>query len=231
MLDKAKHKTILIKILKDFYSNPEVGRYLGFKGGTAAFLFYGLSRLSVDLDFDLLNKEKKEEIFKEVPKILSKYGQLIEAVEKRFTLFFLLSYKQGERKIKIEISKRDVIVSYEVKSLFGVPVLVMKKEDMAAFKLVALLTRKKFASRDLFDLWFFLKNDWAISERVIKERTGLSLKEALAKAIEKAKSISKKQLLQGLGDLLEKRQKNWVKDRLKQELIFYLKLYLERIGD
>lgn len=30
---------------------------LGFKGGTAALLFYGLPRLSVDLDFDLIKPE------------------------------------------------------------------------------------------------------------------------------------------------------------------------------
>ena len=52
-LDIATHKTILFQILKDIYSNTAISPYLGFKGGTAALMFYGLDRFSVDLDFDL----------------------------------------------------------------------------------------------------------------------------------------------------------------------------------
>lgn len=58
-LDIATHKNVLIKILKDIYTNPTLGPILGFKGGSAVYLFYGLNRFSVDLDFDLLQLEKK----------------------------------------------------------------------------------------------------------------------------------------------------------------------------
>ena len=53
-LDTAKHKNILIKILKDIYTDATISPILGFKGGTAATFFYDLDRFSVDLDFDLL---------------------------------------------------------------------------------------------------------------------------------------------------------------------------------
>jgi len=43
---------------------------LGFKGGTAAHLFYGLGRFSVDLDFDLFNEDKETIIFEKTEKIL-----------------------------------------------------------------------------------------------------------------------------------------------------------------
>jgi hypothetical protein len=43
-LDYSKHKSILLQILKDIYSNTSIAPYLGFKGGTAALLFYGLDR-------------------------------------------------------------------------------------------------------------------------------------------------------------------------------------------
>ncbi len=56
-LDIARHRTILFQILKDIYSDSEISPYLGFKGGTAAVMFYGLKRFSVDLDFDLLDPE------------------------------------------------------------------------------------------------------------------------------------------------------------------------------
>lgn len=231
MFNSEKHKTILIRILKEFYSDPSLRTALGFKGGTAAFLFYDLPRLSVDLDFDLLTADKKQAVFEKAGKILSQFGVLEEAVEKRNTLFFLLSYDKGERKVKVEISKRLTGSKYEVKNYLGIPVLVMQKEDMAAGKLAAFLTRTKFASRDLFDLWFFLKNDWDINEEIIKERLDISLEKALNEAIRKTKTIKASALLSGLGELVNEKQKAFVKDKLKDELLFNLQLYLEKLKD
>jgi len=62
-LDYLKHKNIMLQILKDVYRMLLLPPYLGFKGGTAALLFYGLPRNSVDLDFDLLDETKEEEVF------------------------------------------------------------------------------------------------------------------------------------------------------------------------
>jgi len=42
MTDFSKHKTILFQILKDIYSDSAIAPFLGFKGGTAALMFYGL---------------------------------------------------------------------------------------------------------------------------------------------------------------------------------------------
>lgn len=223
--DKIKHKTLLVKILKEIYSDPELRNCLSFKGGTAAYLFYNLPRPSIDLDFDLLNSEKQSLVFKKLKKILPRYGELLDATEKRYTLFFLVRYAKGDRNIKIEISKRPVKTNLEVKNYLGISVLLVSREDMLAGKLAAFLTRKKFAARDLFDLWFFLKEEWQINEGVIKEKTGLTLNQALKKAIQKLMTINKNQLLQGLGDLLDNKQKEWVREKLKTELLFYLRLY------
>ncbi len=57
-LDITKHKTHLTNILLDVYKNSTLSPVLGFKGGTAAMLFYKLPRFSVDLDFDLLIDRK-----------------------------------------------------------------------------------------------------------------------------------------------------------------------------
>lgn len=225
MLDIQLHKTTLIRILKEIYTNPLLRTTLGFKGGTAALLFYDLPRFSVDLDFDLLNLDKKEVVFEKIKNVLVGLGELKQAVDKQNTLFFLLRYQKDFRNLKIEISKRVDFTSYETKHYLGIPVLVMKTEDMAAGKLCALLTRKNFAARDLFDLWFFLKNDWQINEQVVKRKTKMSLKQALKEAEKKIKSVGKTQLLSGLGDLIEPIQKTWIKDKLKDELLFQLKLY------
>ena len=58
-LNSSVHKNVLVQILLAIYSDTTISPYLGFKGGTAAYLFYNLERFSVDLDFDLLDETKK----------------------------------------------------------------------------------------------------------------------------------------------------------------------------
>jgi len=230
MLDSAKHKVVLIEILKEIYSDPSLRTILGFKGGTAALLFYDLPRLSIDLDFDLLDQDKKELVLKKIKSILSRHGKVREAREKYYTLFFLLSYEKGKHTLKIDISKRPGLGRFGRRSYLGIPMLVMKKEDMLAGKLAAFLTRKKAARRDLFDLWFFLKNKWTINPAALKEKTGLTIKRALARAVKKTGKIKPNQLLQGMGELLDQKQKSWVKSKLVSETIFYLRLYQKLNG-
>jgi predicted nucleotidyltransferase component of viral defense system len=69
-LDVAIHKNILVRILKDIFTDPQIAPYLGFNGGTAAMLFYNLSRFSVDLYFDLLDATKEDIVFEKVESIL-----------------------------------------------------------------------------------------------------------------------------------------------------------------
>ena len=228
MLDQTKHRVTLIDILKSIYGDPDLRTILGFKGGTAAMLFYDLPRLSVDLDFDLLDAGKKELVFKKMKALLIQHGVLRQAVEKRYTLFFLISYEREEHTIKVEISKRKGASGFEPKGYLGVIALVMKPEDMIAGKLSALLTRRKFAPRDVFDVWFFLKNRWSINETVLTENTGLTLRKALELAIKKVNEIEKAQVLHGLGVLLDEKQKAWVREKLINETVFYLSDYMHR---
>ena len=222
------HRSSLVAILREIYSDTLLRTSLGFKGGTAAMLFYELPRFSVDLDFDLLDLEKKEAVFGRLKEILPQFGTITEAQDKQYTLFFLLNYQKGERGLKVEISKRPLRSEYTIKNYLGISMLVMKQEDMAASKLAALLTRRKFASRDVFDVWFFLKNTWDIDEELLREKTGLALSEALQKAEEQVKAIKETELLAGLGDLLDPKQKVWVKGKLVEDVIFYLRLYAGR---
>jgi len=221
------HKATFVNILRDIYADPLLRTTLGFKGGTAAMLFYDLPRFSVDLDFDLLDSEQKDAVFSRVKTLLEKYGVLDEAVEKQYTLFFLLNYKKGDRNLKVEISKRSSVAQFVPKNYLGISMLVMKEEDMAAGKLSALLSRNHFASRDVFDIWFFLQHNWQINEAIVKEKTGMSLPEALNKAQEYVKTIKKSELLAGLGDLVDTKQKVWVKEKMIDEVLFQLRLYQE----
>lgn len=160
MLNQAKHRTILLQILKELYSNSKTSTRLGFKGGTALYLLYDLNRFSVDLDFDLLESESEQEIEQSLESTLKNFGQIKSLINKRNSIQAILSYSSDSQKIKIDISKRDFGSSYELKNLYGLSLNVMVKEDLFANKLVAASERQSFAIRDIYDIHFMLKNLW-----------------------------------------------------------------------
>jgi len=227
MLNIEKHKLILVQILKEIYSSIDVSSLLGFKGGTALNLIYNLPRFSVDLDFNLLDVEKKELVFEKLDIILQKFGTVKSKSKKHFTLFFLLSYGEGERNIKIEISLRKFPDSYELKNYLGIPMLIMKKEDMFAHKLAALLDRRNLTNRDLFDIWFFMKQRFAVNKELLEMRVGTDFKAYLGKCIEVVSKVNNTYILQGLGEVPGEKVKNEIKKNLKDELLFLLKFYKE----
>jgi len=226
-LDITIHKNILIKILKDIYTDTSLGYLLGLKGGTAAYLFYNLGRFSVDLDFDLLDENKEKEVFEKIGNIIKKYGIIKKKTNKRYTLFFLLSYLEQGYNIKIEINKRDFGSKYEIKNYLGISMLVMKKEDMFAHKLVAMIERGRTANRDIFDVWFFLEKNWEINKKIVEKRTGMKFKDYLKKFIKLIEKLPDQGILSGMGELLDEKQKVWIKKNLKKDTIFLLRLMLD----
>jgi predicted nucleotidyltransferase component of viral defense system len=227
MLDQEKHKGLLIRILKDIYTDNTIGPVLGFKGGTAALLFYGLNRFSIDLDFDLLDPKKEDEVFEKVGKIAKQYGIIKEQRKKHFTLFYEISYSEIDRNLKIEINLRNFGSKYEVLNYFGISMKVIDKADMFANKLVALYERAERTNRDVFDVWFFLQNNWPINKSLVERRTGLTFKESVAKCIQKLEKAPARAMLSGVGELFDNKQKDWVKAKLKIETLFLFKVMLD----
>ena len=226
-LDISTHKTILFQILKDIYSDTSIAPFLGFKGGTAALLFYGLDRFSVDLDFDLLDESKEEHVFERVTKIIQKYGTVRESNRKKFGIFYVLSYEDKARHIKVEINKRKFDSRYEVKTYLGVSMLVMVPEDVFANKLVAMHERIGKTSRDIYDVWFFLQQRFPVNREIILKRTEMPFDEFIQKCIEQLEKMSNRRILDGVGELLTLSQKDWAKAKLREDTIAMLRL---RIG-
>lgn len=226
-LNTTTHKNILIKILKDIYTDSSLGPLLGFKGGTAAYLFYDLDRFSVDLDFDLLDETKEQEVFDKVENIAKEYGTIKEKTNKKHTLFILLSYSEEAQNIKVEINKRSFGSQYEVKNYLGISMLVMRREDMFAHKLVAMTERGKTANRDIFDVHFFLKSNWDINREIVEKRTEMKFANYLKKCIKFVENVPDRGILSGMGELINEKQKTWVKSKLKQDTAFLLKLMLD----
>lgn len=231
MLNREKHQLIMGRILRDIYTSVPIAPLLGFKGGTAAYFFYGLPRFSVDLDFDALTPEedRQKELFESLQEILREHGEVKDNHIKRNTLFFLLSYGHADHNIKLEINRRTnlpkIIDRFELKKYLGISMLVAKKSYLFASKLAALVLRSKTAMRDIYDLWYFAKNNWDIDVEIVKILTGKSLKKHLTECIAIIERVKDNQILQGIGELLSEKEKTWVKTHLRTEIIFLLKNY------
>lgn len=212
------HKRVLTELLVDIIKY--LGHKVAFKGGTAAMMFYNLPRMSLDLDFDLLEDLTEEEI-DNLKIIIKKHGTIKEFRDKRFTFFFLLDYQPNYPNIKIEMNKRLwENNSYETVWLLGIEIKIADKKTMFSNKLVALSERRSLACRDLFDVHYFLKLHYPLDEALIKERTGKSLKSFIT-FIKKfiLKKYNKKNILQGMGEILNESQKAWAKDHLITQTI------------
>lgn len=231
MLDKEKHQLIMGQILRDIYMDVSISPLLGFKGGTCAYFFYGLPRFSVDLDFDLLLSDQKTQkiVFKKIGGFLKGYGEIKDSYIKRNTIFFLLSYGLDDHNIKIEISTRafqfDIKKYYEIKEYLGIPMLAGKKDYLFASKLCALTLRSQTAVRDIYDIWYFAKNNWDISAEIVKAWTNKTVKGYLPACISAIEQIKDNQILHGLGELLSEKEKAWVKNNLREETTFLLRNY------
>lgn len=224
-MDANKHKFFMLQLLKDIFNDAQLSSVLAFKGGTATMFFYNLPRFSTDLDFNLLDPQKKQDAYDRVRKIVLKYGKIHDEAIKHYGIIIVLDYGIGERKLKIEISNRLYENRYEIKNYLGLQMRVMVREDMFAHKLCALLDRTGITSRDVFDCWFFLKERTSINKAIVESRMGMPIEDYLDKCIESVQGISEKSLISGLGELTEGEMKNFVRHGLKNGLISLLTMF------
>ncbi len=234
-INKNIHKKIMLDILSDMSSDPVLSINLGFKGGTACYFVYNLDRFSVDLDFDLLNKNKKDIITQRLKTILEKYG-VIQVSKGGFTK---LKYSENLPSLKIDVSEHFEINkfnTYEIKDVVsGIPLKLLSKKDMFAHKLVALKDRyeskksnKQIANRDLYDINFFFDNNWEFNSKIIKHRTKQDVIDyfrELKNFIEN--KVDNKKILDGLGSLVNDKQREFIKNNLKDEVIRKLSIQIE----
>lgn len=231
MLHKEEHQLIMGQVLKDIYTDTSVAPFLGFKGGTCAYIFYDLPRFSVDLDFDLLfgDESLRETIFQKIEAMAANYGEVKDSYIKRNTIFLLLSYGDTDHNIKIEINTRGLLPNisekYELKEYLGISMFVARREYLFAGKLAALGLRSPVAMRDVYDVHFFAKNRWNIDREALEALTGKDITSHIADCIAIIENIGDNEILRGLGELLSDKEKIWVKNNLRKETVFLLKNY------
>jgi predicted nucleotidyltransferase component of viral defense system len=215
----------MIQILKDIYSDAELANCLGFKGGSALMLFHALPRFSVDLDYNMLEKKKKDNVYKKIKKIVSKYGKIQDEAQKFYSTVIVLDYGLGERKLKIEISTRDTNDEYEICNLLGINIKTMTLTDMFSHKLCALLDRNSIINRDIFDCWFLMNRQTAVNKKIIEQRMHKSLSDYLQDCIEAIENLPNKSFLDGVGELVNHELKSFVKNKIRTEFLTLLRFY------
>jgi hypothetical protein len=118
------------------------------------------------------------------------------------------------------ISISNKVADYHIAEAFA------NKDYLFAGKLAALTLRTETAMRDIFDINYFAKNHWDINAEVIKNLVDKTVKEYLSDCIVFIEKTKDGQMLQGMGELMEnEKQKDWVRQHLKTDVLFMLKNY------
>jgi predicted nucleotidyltransferase component of viral defense system len=221
MLDIDRHRAVLTGVLLDLYRDHELAAQMVFKGGTCLMLFYGLDRFSTDLDFDLREGAAALDRSR-VDAVLAANDIDVDPNDpgdKHFGHIWIGSYAKGQRRIKLEVSRRSYPAKQRLvfQTLYGQTLPTLAPDLMLAHKLCAILERS--ANRDLYDAYFCLKRHWHISADIVRERTGMTTIALLQKLYDMLEDGTRgNNILHGLGEVLSESQKDWAKRNLLPSL-------------
>lgn len=175
-----------IYILFFVYTSPAYMKNLIFTGGTCLRHFFGLERLSVDLDFDLIDSIDPEKMNNDVKTFFGKrykYDEMESSIKQdggqilfKFPVLKKLGLAQGSESdllyVKVDLSKlpsQNYVAEITSKTKYGFNFVARHYDlpSLVAGKLHAVLTReylrgkddrKSIKGRDYFDLLWFVKN-------------------------------------------------------------------------
>ncbi len=235
-LDQKIHRKKMLEILASISQNPLLANNLGFKGGTACYFLHGLDRFSVDLDFDLINKQKEQEVMAELLKLLKQFGKI------KTKTSIKLIYDPQYQALKIDVSKRynrNKDNTYEIVSIIpGINLKVLQKKDIFAHKLLAITLRSKensgktpfIANRDLYDIAFFFQHNWQYNPIIIENQTNMTVKKYLQQVYDYIeKYVNSRTILDRLGELLTPSRRTWVKKHLKNYVLTQLQIEISSL--
>lgn len=228
MLNKQEHENYMKQILKEIYTS-EIKEYLAFKWWTLVYFQYWLDRFSTDIDLDLLDISQKAMVIDKIREILIMLWE-IKNETVGDTHRWIFRYDTGvTMNIKVELNSRVwENNTYEILDIQNLYIKSMTKDSIFANKLVALSER--FANRDLYDINFFFNRKFSINHNIIRERTGLWIEEFLWNLIvEIRENYKTNSILHGLGEVLDEKQKFWVKKNLLEDTIKQLNTYLSQL--
>ena len=101
----------------------------------------------------------------------------------------------------------------------------MKEEDLFSNKLIALLNRKWITNRDIFDIWYFFSKWTIINSKIISDFTQISYEEYFKKVKIFIEWYDFRKVLYWLWEMLDFKQKNFAKTKMKDEILGYMEFY------
>lgn len=228
----ASHKAWLLRLLSEIVDDALLKQFLRFKGGTCASMLGFLDRFSVDLDFDILDERKTNQIRSNLKKIFTGLGLEIKDQSPK-VLEFVLKYpapaneRNSLRLDMIGKNYKENIYENQLLPEIGRYFGCQTTETMFAHKLVALTERydkhKTIAGRDIYDIHYFFFTGRRFRRELITERTGKKIPEFLKylkKFIEKR--VTTDLLVQDLGTLLSSDKMRFVKNDLLRETKMFI---------
>jgi len=222
MFNQELHEQHMKTILKELFSS-EIWKYLAFKWGTLTYFVHGLDRFSTDLDLDILDISKEQEIIQKVKEVLLRLGDVKNETLGKTIHRWIFRYNTDSMNIKVELNKRvRENNNYELQTIDWEKILCMSPDCIFSNKLVALSER--LYNRDLYDVWYFLGENFELNEKLINERTGQTIDTFVENLLEQFPTyFQENSILEGLGEVLTEKQKIRAKKFLLDETIFRLK--------
>jgi predicted nucleotidyltransferase component of viral defense system len=222
----------------EIVDQPLFAQTLAFKGGTCAAMLGYLDRFSVDLDFDNVAHADEAAMRIAFHQVFDGLGFTVK-LEFDQVLFFQLRYPSGIGKrntLKISVSNLWVKANqYKVQYFPEIDRLINSQtiETMFANKLVAITDRytqhKTIAGRDIYDIHHFFVQGYGYQDAVIRERTGVSVREYFSKLIEFIQENFNQTIInEDLNSLLPLKQFQQVRKILIPETLAMLARELER---
>jgi len=234
----VQHKNQLLRLLRAILSNNLLANELAFKGGTYAALLNLIDRFSIDLDFDLLNKDFAGPVRRELYKVFSGLGLEIKDESKNYLQFFLkypappnkrntLNLDINDRPSRFNVYQRVQLSEIRMVCLGHAP------GTMFANKLVAAKARfnknGKIAGRDFFDIHRFFERGIEVHAQVVEDLTGMSYVSYLEDLQDFiSRKLTEKLLRQDLNPLIKPEVLNKILPYLKDELLLFFDQEIQR---
>jgi len=228
----AIHKTWLYRLLTGIADNAFLVSQLRFKGGTCAAMRGLINRFSVDLDFDLPDSGKMQEVNENLAMLFKELGLEIKDYSRKVPQFFLKYPAEGRRRntLKLDMTLPPPKSNdYEPVRLNEIDRIIycQTPETMFANKLVSVMDRygktRSVAGRDIYDIHTFFMKGIGYKAEIIKERTGMASAVYLRRLrafIEK--KVTQKVIDEDLNHLLPDKEFKKMRLGLKRETLVFL---------
>ena len=232
---QAHHKSIMLRVLINILDDSFLSQTLYFKGGTCASMLGYLDRFSVDLDFDIKDKNLTSAVSESLEEMFSNIGLEIKDKSNNTIQYFLKYDAPKNSRNTLKVDAIDVPYKnngYEKVLLSEINrfAICQTKSTIFTNKLVAIMDRYErngsIAGRDIYDIHHFLQQGFDINNELIKERQGVDTNTYL-KDLEKfiEKNITETIITQDLNFLLDPEKFNSIRKTLKDETLALIKGY------